>query len=333
MRRTIFCVLVVLVIGIISSHVLMAVPQESGDNYGILKGQIIDEETGEPVAEHFLVSLTESNVEAAYQIKTKGYKTDKKGYFSFRWEPGSYLLYFQPTSPTSKYCRDRNPISYPESKQIIQIEKGKVTEIIKKAQLGGKLKLTMETQTGERINPILIFGENVDVRVQIWGKSLLDNESEIRFTDGDTFSDGEILMHSLCPDLYEVKIEFGGMGILTKNLKNIEVKKDEITEVGVIVDFHGQTGIEGTILYTDGTPIENVRVGVFGPEGASKKSGASVYTDKNGYYKIVGLEEGLYDVIFSKRLGKTRFLSIRPREVAVKSGFLSPLDIMVNLPK
>jgi hypothetical protein len=54
-----------------------------------------------------------------------------------------------------------------------------------------------------------------------------------------------------------------------------------------------------------------------------------VYTDKNGYYKIVGLKEGLYYVKFKKKINDS-FIRILPRKIIVKKGSLSRLDLRLK---
>lgn len=338
MKRMNLYLLILSIITLIAAKDLNAVPQQQwvqdNDNYGILKLLIIDEETYVPVSEAFYGAIRDADVKNVSEIMFGGkpFTTDNRGYFSCKWRPGNYLLYFFPVSRTSKYCWDKNPMNYLEAKKIIQIEKGKITKVIKKAQRGGKIRLIMESKSGERINPIEIFGENVDCNLQIYSKSLLINKSETTFTEKDNFNDGEITLYSLCPDLYGIEAKFDGMGIPPVHLKNIEVKKKATTEVRVTIDLNSPTGIEGRILYTDGTPIENVRVGISGPEEDLQKLTASVYTDKNGHYRIVSLKEGLYWMGFIKQLGEARFLRIKPKHAMVNNGLMSTVEVVVNLP-
>jgi hypothetical protein len=328
--RNIF-VLLVLFFGLIGSFLAM-VEAQSGeeqdlDNYGILRGKIIDEDSGKLVNEKFFVSINDPN----YNLLSRfGTETDENGFFKCKWKTGTYLLYFFPRSRTSKYCWDKNPIFFPGEKNIIKIGKGKITEIVKKAKLAGKLKLLMVSKEGDKINPQIIFGEKIDCNARIQGESLIDNTSGEFFTDGDDFNDGEMLVHSLCPDIYTLDVTFDGMGIGSIFLEGIVIEKNSTTEVKVKIDLDDPTGIQGDIYYESGELLENVEVSIGGPIESSESITASVYTDQNGYYKIVGLKEGTYYVTFMKEIKRLVFLNISPRKVYVKNGSLSRLDVRLK---
>jgi hypothetical protein len=334
MRLRNILVLLVLFFGMIGSFMEMAGTQSGEeqdlDNYGFLRGKIIDEDTGKPVNEKFFVSINNLNYTFLSHFGTE---TDVNGFFKCKWYPGTYLLYFFPRSHISKYCWDKNPRRFPGEKNIVKIERGKITEIVKKATLAGRLKLLMVSKDGSRINPKIIFGEKIDCNVHIVGDSLIDNTNGEFFTEGDDFNDGEILVHSLCPDIYTLDVAFDGMGIPSISLEGIVIEKNSTTEVEVKIDFDDPTGVEGVIYYESGGSIDNVEVGIGGPIGSSDSISASVYTDQNGYYKIVGLKEGTYDMTFLKKIKDSLFLRILPRQVFVKNGSLSRLDVVLKASK
>jgi len=331
MRLRNILVLLVLFFGMIGSFMAiegaLSGEEKDLDNYGFLRGKIIDEDTGKPVNEKFFVSINNLNYTFLSHFGTE---TDVNGFFKCKWYPGTYLLYFFPRSHISKYCWDKNPRRFPGERNIVKIEKGKITEIIKKATLAGRLKLLMISKEGDRINPKIIFGEKIDCGVRIVGDSLIDNISGEFFTEGDDFNDGEILVHSLCPDIYNVKVIFDGMGIPSISLEGIVIKKNSTTEVEVKIDLDDPTGVEGVIYYESGESIDNVEVGIGGPIENSDSISASVYTDQNGYYKIIGLKEGTYYVTFMKEIKRLVFLNISPRKVYIKNGSLSRLDIKLK---
>ena len=331
MRLRNILILLVLFFGLIGSFMAMEAAESSEeqdpDNYGILRGKIIDEDTGKPVNEKFFVSINDLNY---IMLSRFGTETNENGFFKCKWKPGTYLLYFFPRSHTSKYCWDKNPRFFPGEKNIIKIEKGKITKIVKKATLAGRLKLLLVSKEGDRINPRITFGKKIDCGVRIQGESLIDNTSGEFFTEGDDFNDGEILVHSLCPDIYKVKVTFDGMGIPSISLEDIVIEKNSTTEVEVKIDLDDPTGVEGVIYYESGEAIDNVEVGIGRPLGSPDSISASVYTDQNGYYKIVGLKEGTYDMTFMKEIEDSVFLRILPRKVFVKNGSLSRLDVKLK---
>jgi len=120
------------------------------------------------------------------------------------------------------------------------------------------------------------------------------------------------------------------MGIGSVFLRDILVEKNSTTEVEVKIDLNDPTGVEGVIYYESGEFLENVEVRTGGPVGSSDSISASVYTDQNGYYKIVGLKEGIFSLSFHKEIKNLVFLNISPRKVYVKNGSLSRLDIKLQ---
>ena len=190
-------VLLIMFLGLIDVKIALSKAQEAGiDDYGILRGKIINEDTGMLVFEKFLVRINDPNIKYSLQIERFGTETDDKGLFSCKLKPGAYLLYFNPISRTSKYCWDSNPLNLPEEKQVIIIEKGKITEIVKKAKLAGRLKLIMVSKEGHRINPKEIVGEKANFSVRFYANWLLDTFDATFFSaDEDDFNDGEIVVY------------------------------------------------------------------------------------------------------------------------------------------
>ena len=120
------------------------------------------------------------------------------------------------------------------------------------------------------------------------------------------------------------------MGIPSISLEGIVIEKNSTTEVKVEIDFDDPTGVEGVIYYESGESIDNVEVSTGGPIESSESISASVYTDQNGYYKIVGLKEGTYYMTFMKEIQDFVFLNISPRKVFVKNGSLTRLDVKLK---
>jgi hypothetical protein len=323
MKQKKIYVLLLLVCSLVFSSTLLEA-QTDADNYGKLVGQIIDPETNKPVNEIFFVSINDSKT---LQIEPFGVYTDKKGYFSTKVKEGSYLLYFYPKSKRSIYCWDKNPFKKNGEKRIVLIERGKVTKIIKKAQLVGQLKLVLFSKEGKRINPLEVVGSSVSCHVTLTADHLLRDLSGDEFSDGDNFNDGEMKINSLCSGLYNIKINYKGLGIGSSIIKGIIINSKEMFELNVVIDLTDQTGVEGKVLNQDGSPIEGVEVNVSGPGGAEDKISASVITNNMGYYQIVGLTEGIYIMYFKKRIGDYKYLRIRAKKVVIKKNVISNFDI------
>jgi hypothetical protein len=244
-----------------------------------------------------------------------------------------YLLFFNPISRTSKYCWDSNPLNFPEEKQVIRIEKGKITKIVKKAKLAGRLKLIMVSKEGDRINPKEIVGEKANFSVRFYANWLLDTFDATFFAGGDDFNDGEIVVYCLKPCKYDIEMDFDGLGIVGQKFQNVEVEKEKTNELKVTVDLNDPTGVQGVVSYENGTLLDNVEVSIGGPEGSSEILTAMAYTDIKGYYKIVGLKEGVHSVSFNKEIRDGVYLNLMPRNVNIKKGSLSRLDVRIKNPK
>ena len=128
-------------------------------------------------------------------------------------------------------------------------------------------------------------------------------------------------------------MNFDGLGIVGQKFQNVEVEKEKTNELKVTVDLNDPTGVQGVISYENGTLLDNVEVSIGGPEGSSERLSAMVYTDIKGYYKIVGLKEGVHIVFFNKEVRDGVYLNIKPRNVSIKKGSLSRLDVKIKNPK
>ncbi len=332
MRRVIISVLVILLVVVACLNIFSEITRDNSDteDYGILNGQLFDDETSKPVNEPFLISVSDSGIKRFSQMRRPITETDKNGEFSCKLKPGMYLLYSFPKNSVSKYCSDKNPFTYPATKQIVKIERGKITKAIKKTKYAGRIKLRLISKDGTQVNPGQLFGENADIKVRICGKSLLRCMSGIRFTNSDDFNDGEILLSSLCPDLYSIYIKFGGLGIPSVKIQELLVQKNEIAEVDVNIFNNKQTGIRGRILSKKAEPIENAKISFSGPVGNSKEDSGYVYSDQSGYFEIVDIREGLYRLNAIKEIEKFKFLNIPARKVAVKMGTIVKIEILVD---
>ena len=113
LKRAISYALVVLVMGIISRDLLMAVPQEDEDNYGKVIGQVVIQETGEPVNETFQVTFYDHRGD---EYIKKYVETDDHGRFIVELFPYIYYLGLTPLSDNSKYCKLLSPFKLEEGK-------------------------------------------------------------------------------------------------------------------------------------------------------------------------------------------------------------------------
>ena len=108
-------------------------PCKNADVCGKVIGLIFDYDNNEIIKEKFRVFLIPYS-EANGSIKNYYFSDTQNGYFSLRVKPGKYYLVFTPLSNGSKYPYFFNPYLNIKKQQIITVEVGKITEIIKKVQ-------------------------------------------------------------------------------------------------------------------------------------------------------------------------------------------------------
>jgi hypothetical protein len=281
--------------GIIGTNLLDGVPQEEwdADNFGKVVIQVFDKSTGEKVNEIFTVYFFKS-LEAGDSSSLEWYaKTNNKGYLVIKLKPGIYYLQFLPESSRSKYELEPSPVVSEKNRQMIKVESGKITEVLKKANYGGKLKIILIDPTGRKINPKEEFFEDISITASLVSESdfgLFMNESmtiEKLTGKNDDLNDGEVFIGRLYPGKYDISISFGFLGIRKQRIKDIQIFRNQTTEKEVVININDNTGIEGYVTDQNGVPLNNLTV---------KIKDAKSRTDKNGYYRIVGVDEGRHSI-------------------------------------
>jgi len=328
MRRTIFCVLAVLVIGIIGSHVLMAVPQVEGeeDNYGKVIGQVIDAESGEPVNEAFqLIFYDHRGAEFIKQYV----ETDTHGHFIEELFPYIYYVGLSPLSNNSKYCKPPSPFKLNEEKRhIVKIEKGKITEIQLKAFLGGSIRIYTADMSNTRFNPQEKFNLEFSIHTLLTS-SIYESVDSGR----DDLNDGELFVNKLHPGLYTIRVSFRGLGYQSIKKENILVEKGKTTEVLINIDLNDNTGIEGIITDANGVALEDAGIGL-SPIDQLIKGDFGVKTNKNGYFILKGMPEGYYHLSYEYYRKGVDLISFPGQGIIeIKKNVLKRLDIQLKYTK
>lgn len=298
--RSIF-VLLVLFFGLIGLNPAIAQTQEEEqwdrDNYGKVVVQLIDANTLEPVKELFRVNFFDSL--KVMNLKEKPFdtsslewygETNNKGHLVAKLKPGVYYLQFIPESTESKYEYEPSPLLSERNRQPIAVESQKITEVLKKINNGGKLKIILVDPNGKRINPQADFSSDINIEVTInteefdFGIFPVDTKTAVKLTDGkDDLNDGEVVIGRLYPGKYKILINFGLLGYKHKNINDIQVSRNQTTITEVVVDINNSTGIEGFITDQNGNPLKNLYVDI---DSTQSK------TDQNGFYRIVGIDTG-----------------------------------------
>ena len=106
---------------------------------------------------------------------------------------------------------------------------------------------------------------------------------------------GEIIIGNLIPCTYSIYVYFpeAGYGSTKKEFVSIERKK--ITEYLVVIDPLDSSGIHGFVKDGTGVILKNVEIVIYNDiKGYGLKGFADTCSDENGYYKIIGIHEGIY---------------------------------------
>lgn len=291
MKRKIFYVLGILFIGIICINLLDGVPQKEwdADNFGKVVIQVFDKSTGEKVNEIFTVYFFKSlDIWIDNSLETYA-KTNNKGYLVIKLKPGIYYLQFLPESSQSKYEKEPSPVVAEENRQMITVESGKITEVLKKANYGGKLKIILVDPTGRKINPKEEFFEDIAISAFLDSKNFSGLHLNYRVSISrltrikNDLSDGEAVVGRLYPGNYEMSIGFGSLGIRKQIIKGVEISRNQTTVKEIVINVNASTGIEGFVMDHNGVPLKDLEVEI---------QDATSVTDKNGYYRVVGIDEG-----------------------------------------
>jgi hypothetical protein len=317
--RNIF-VLLVLFFALIGSYVLCE--GQDTDDYGKLVGWILDPNSGKPVNEVFIVELFNCSRTESEAVLFKQRKTDKKGYFSIEEEPGQYCLHISPNSLESKYCIEPHQFHNDQFYFPVMIEKGKITEIMKKATHGGAIKVRVLDTSGSVINPSEDLPKGAKISVSIDSPNYMIGELS-QHVVYDNMDDGETTVRTLFPSKYNLRVNFIKTGYKTLNFKDVPVKENEVTEIDCVIDLNDITGIEGKVVDINGNPMKGIEVSMIPlfEVGGSFKD----ITDIGGNYRITGLPEGSYHIgIFSREGGSRTY----KENIEIKKGILIQKDIV-----
>jgi len=285
MKRKVIFILIILMFDLSFSF---SYGNQRDDNYGKLVGWIIDPVSNKPVNETFLIEFFNCNELGPLKTYFIRINTNEKGYLSIELKPRHYCIIISPELKTSKYSIEPDDCYYP-----IIIEKGKITEFKKKATIAGLLKIKIIDIKGKLINIHEKFPTHSEVIAFLTSPNNTFSLISSDLSDDD-FKDGEILLHTLYPNTYSIKMTFRYTGFKSLEKHNIIIESGKITEVDFVVDISNETAIEGIVLNKNGYPIKNAEVYLtpnFPVEGDFR-----TYTNQDGYYKLRGLPEGLFTI-------------------------------------
>jgi hypothetical protein len=274
MKKIIF--FMVILIGICSSEMLWCLAQQNDDpllnrdSFGKVIGQIIDPETGKPVNEKFRVCLFNwNNREGDYErYKDCRFFTDENGYITFDAPPATYGLLFYPQEPDSKYSSTPHPFyeKMPEEYKemfscVIKVETGKITRFVRKAIIGGALKVTLVDLAGNPVDPAVAFpGRSITIKGEFKNYNLVPGSPSFYFR----LKNGKFSQKGFFPDTsWELELEFFRIGYGVFKKKDIVIEANKVMEINVAIDPNDITGVEGKIVDELGNPQKKVRISFY----------------------------------------------------------------------
>jgi len=297
-------VFAVLLIGILTS-IGWSVDSRYKDVYGKVIGQIMDPETGQPVNEKFRIQFLFLNQ------KTNKYETfwpidiykgdlwandiitNEYGAFYAAFVYGNYQMRIEPYSENSKYSAKGN------NYHTFNVNKGQITKISVVAKLGGYLHASLYDWNGNKIDPKKTFDMNAKIYVVLTNST--NNTFDNTFTG--LFLGSELNISRIIPGEYDATIEFEFLGFAPIKKGKVFIKAKETTNLVVELNMNDKTGVEGFITDSSGNPIEKANVNLFN-EIKEKQKDYFIFrtqTNEKGYYRLIGMPEGLFKIFVSVR--------------------------------
>lgn len=310
------------------------------NNCGKVEGYIVDPETNQKVNIQYAIWIGECGVDSGIHFgkRKEGHVTRPDGSFSFFVQPGIHCIQFAPykTKPDpsnpnltvfleTKYAFDPDPAIAPEQIQKITVKAGQIVKIVKKAKIAGRIKITLVDKAGNKVIPDGNVGADIKFSDIIYknGGYLYISKTET----GDLEKNGEVIFGQLLPWKYDVSIDFGSMGYGSNWFFDLNVEAGKTIELKVLLDMNDSTGIQGRVLDENGNPIVDAGVDISEDTSEFYCSSASIWTDADGQYKIIGLKEKTYRMRISKYLGDLQKELSKP-----ELDHCSP-DMLVNIKK
>jgi hypothetical protein len=237
-------------------------PEPTPSATGVITGNVVD-----------AVSLT--------GIPDVTVSTDPGGYSTLTGEDGSFVL----EVPAGSYTLIASTAGYTPSLQPVTVESGAAVQVVfilqPETAPGGASVFAFVTDPDEN--------ELEGVVVTIDGA----NYSGETFTDADGF----FQFDSVPAGDYIITFEFEGYQTQTQSISITEGQTEEdldvITMEPVII-----ASISGSVININGDPLESVRVKI---RGIKTLFSEVVFTDADGFFEFIDLEEDTYVIIATKK--------------------------------
>jgi len=243
---------------------IMKIPLYS-EVYSTITGKVIDEKTGKGVEGVEVTVFSE--------FSTRSIITNERGEFAlYKVEHGELSIIFLPPPPYAK----------PLMSNIYEkcfLERGKNLFLEKKLKYGGCIEGRIyEVQWGFPIKADDVY--HLEVERQVPPFCEIDKNGNFRIDQLPT---------GVCTMIVMVK----GFGM--REIKNVEIKENESTEVDIAFDLNSPTKITGKITCTDpGITFDNLMVNL-----RNEKLYTATYTDGDGNYIFNDILPGDYKVFIT----------------------------------
>jgi hypothetical protein len=312
---------------IISNLFVNAVEDEDWERnyFGKVVGWILDPVTNKPVNEEFYIRFYFINSEDPDDPVYLDAKSNDKGFFTRKLYPGKYYVYAWPVV-RGNYCIMHSPLLDTTKANVLDIKNGQITRMYKKAEIGGDLLVILVDPNGQKINIDEVFkGKKFSVSISNKVTHVAVNIDNKINPSNDR---REFYFNNYAPGEYIV--EFNTIaGVAGQRIKNITIKKNETTVHHIIIDIY--TGIEGTVTNVNGLPMKSVGIEI--RSNTYPTFFSEVFTNSNGYFKLIGMKDGSYNIDYFIEVGNDGFYGGEIRNITVKKGLLTTKNIIFKMVK
>ncbi len=302
-RKILLLVLVFMLIVFISAFDLRAFISSR------IEGVVVDKATGKPVkgVEIRVYCGKKRDGHGYFYTKTR---TDQEGKFTIEANREAY--YFIVYYPPSPYAQTNRREEY--KKNLLYVRKGKTIKLRKELKKGGTILIKVKDRaTGEGINDVYIdfnmFGDDYarfDFKVRRIGNGLFMN-------------------NQLYKGNYKISISRDGYW---RKVKEFKINYGEKKEVEVYFDSNNLTGIEGKVICKE-TGKPPLKAGIVAVDKKDEYFDG-VSSDKNGYFKIIDMNEGEYTVKFYKKGTSDEDCDWIEKKIVIKRGKLYRINAKIN---
>ena len=207
---------------------------------------------------------------------------------------------------------------------VIKVETGKITRFVRKAIIGGALKVTLVDLAGNTVDPAVAFpGRSVSTQGEIVNYNLGPGSPSYSLK----LENGKFLKKGLFQDTsWELDLRFFGIGYGVFRKKDIVIKANEVTEISFAIDPNDITGVEGKIVDELGNPQKKVRISFY-QKDESIEGSFRCFTDSNGHFIMTGIPGGFYKVVVFD--GHEFHLSFQNIIIEIKKNILLKRDFTI----